>query len=133
MILFVITGALLIIISIILGWIIVAYRYLGVGFLKRIIRDDSKLGKCHMEYVIMALVLFAFYTLKIDLPFFLIVPACIGAFTNPSLLLVISVKPDIDTNVTSPFSLISTVSFLITTIGFGCTSLYIIYELLKSW
>jgi len=132
MILLVITGALLIILSIILGWIIVAHRYLRVKFLKRIIRDDSKLSKCHMEYVIMALILFAFYTLKIDLPFFLILLACIGAISNPSLLLVISIKPKIDKKVTSPFSLISTVSFLITTIGFGCSSLLIIYEFLKS-
>jgi len=132
MILFVITGALLIILSIVLGWIIVAHRYLKVKFLKRIIRDDSKLGKCHMEYVIMALALFAFYLFRIDLPFFLILLACIGAFSNPSLLLVVSVKPKIDTKPTSPFSIISTISFLITTIGFGCTSLFIIYELLKS-
>jgi hypothetical protein len=130
MVLFVITGALLIILSIALGWIIVAHRYLKVKVLKRIIRDDSKLGKCHMEYAIMALVLFAFYLFKIDLPFFLVLLSCIGALSNPSLLLVISVKPKIDTKPTSPFGIISTISFLITTIGFGCTSLFILYELL---
>jgi len=132
MILLVITGALLIILSIVLGWTIVAHRYLGLKFLKRIIRDESKLGMCHMEYVMMALVLFAFYLFKIDLPWYLIILSCIGALSNPSLLLVVSVKPKIGTKPKSPFGMISTASFLITTIGFGCTSLFILYELFQS-
>jgi hypothetical protein len=129
MILFVITGALLIILSLILGWLIVAKRYLGLLPLNRIFRNDGMLAKCHMEYVIMALLLFAIYLFNIELPLYIVLLTCIGAVSNPSLFLIIAIKPDIDKSLTSPFSLISTCSFLITTIGFGCSSAFIVYSL----
>ena len=61
---FLITGASLILLSISLGWLIVAKRYLALGFADKIIADDSKLVKCHMEYAIMAVIIFAFYSIN---------------------------------------------------------------------
>lgn len=129
--LLVITGAMLIILSILTGWLIVARRYLALGPVVRLIKDDAKLVKCHMEYPIMALLLFAFYAISANLPYFLVVTACAGAVTNPSLQLVLAVKPDADTGATSPFGIISTLSFLVTSIGLGGLSLVVIYNLAR--
>jgi hypothetical protein len=126
-----ITGSYLVILSIATGWLIVAKRYLALGPIVRLIKDDRKLVKGHMEYPVMALLLFAFYTLSPSLPYCLVMPACIGAFTNPSLQIILSIKPDIDKRATAPFGIISTLSFIVTSTGLGGLSAVIIYNLLK--
>ncbi|MBN2159782.1 MAG: hypothetical protein JW807_10330 [Spirochaetes bacterium] len=129
--LLVITGAILIILSILTGWLIVARRYLAMGPVVRLIKDDAKLVKCHMEYPLMAVILFAFYGISANLPYLLVAAACVGAFTNPSLQLVRAVRPDIDTRPMSAFGVFSTLSFLVTSIGLGGLSLVVIYNLVR--
>ena len=77
----------------------------------------------------MALLLFAFYLLNVDLPQWLVYCACIGAVTNPLLLVVMALKPDIDKNATAPFGMISACSFVIITIGFGGSAVFIVHSL----
>lgn len=129
--LLVITGSFLVILSLATGWLIVAKRYLALVPAVSIIKDDSKLVKGHMEYPIMALLLFSFYALNVDLPLYLVLPACIGAFTNPSLQLFLSIMPDVEKRGTSPFGIISTLSFIVTSIGLGGMAAVTIYEMLK--
>lgn len=128
--LLIIAGAVLVILSLALGWLLVAKRYLSLSAVNRIIRDDTKIVKCHVEYILMALLLFAFYFLRFDLPLTLVISACAGAFLNPSLFLVLAIKPDIRKNVGSPFSVISTFSFILTTFGFGASALLVLYRVI---
>lgn len=129
--LLVITGSFLIILSIATGWLIVAKRYLALVPAVSIIKDDIRLVKGHMEYPVMALLLFSFYALNQEMPYCLVVPACIGAFANPSLQLFLSIKPDVEKRATSLFGIISTLSFLVTSVGLGGLAVLTIYEIMK--
>lgn len=126
-----ICGAVLILISIAIGWVIVARKYLSLGFLEKMIRDDKKLVKAHIDYVMMALILFAFFFIGVSLPQPLIILACAGAFADPALFIFLSVKPGVNKTIGSPFSIMSTIVFLITTAGIGGAAFFIILELMK--
>jgi len=124
-------GAALILLSIAIGWVIIARKYLSLGFVERLIRDDKKLVKAHIDYVMMALILFAFFFTGVSLPEVLILLACTGALADPALFIFMSVRPGVNKKIGSPFSIISTIVFLITSIGIGGSALFIILELLK--
>ncbi|MDI6742828.1 MAG: hypothetical protein QMD11_08815 [Smithella sp.] len=126
-----ITGAALILASLATGWLIIAEKYLSPAILKRLIRDDKHLVRAHVDYVIMGILLLMVFAMGIHLPSTVIVLACAGAIANPSLFIFLSLKPDVNKQIGSAFSLISTLTFLATTIGIGGASLLIIAELMK--
>lgn len=128
--LLVISGAALILLSIATGWLIIAKKYLSLGILERIIRNDGKLVKAHIDYIMMSLILFAFFLTGVTLPLPVIVLSCVGAFADPSLFVFLSIKPDVNKKTGSAFSVASTVIFLITSAGIGGGALYIIMELI---
>jgi hypothetical protein len=126
-----ISGAALILLSIVSGWLIIAKKYLSLGLIERTIHDDGKLVKAHIDYIVMSLILFVFFFTGINLPFPVILLSCAGAFANPSLFIFLSVRPDVNKKIGSTFSVISTVTFLITTAGIGGGAFFIIMELIK--
>lgn len=126
-----ISGALLILLSIATGWLIIAKKYLSLGLIDKIFRDDEKLVKAHIDYIVMGLILFALFSLGTNLPRTIILFSCVGAFANPSLFIFLSVRPNVNKNIGSPFSVISTITFLITTVGIGGAAFFIIWELIK--
>ena len=126
-----ITGAFLIMFSIAIGWLIIARKYLSLEIFERLIRDDKKLVKAHIDYIMMALILFSFFLIGINLPLPLVILACAGALADPALFIFLSVKPNVNKNIGSPFSIISTIVFLTTTVGIGGSAFFIILELIK--
>ena len=129
--LLVMSGAFLILFSIAIGWLIIAKKYLSLGIIERLIRDDKKLVKAHIDYIMMALILFSFFFIGVNLPLPVIILACAGALADPALFIYLSVKPNINKNIGSPFSVISTIIFLITTVGIGGAAFFIILKLIK--
>jgi hypothetical protein len=129
--LLVMSGAFLILFSIAIGWLIIAKKYLSLGIIERLIRDDKKLVKAHIDYIMMALILFSFFFIGVNLPLPVIILACAGALADPALFIFLSVKPNINKNIGSPFSVISTIIFLITTVGIGGAAFFIILKLIK--
>lgn len=125
------SGAALILLSIATGWLIIAKKYLSLGLLERIIRNDQKLVKAHIDYIMMSLILFIFFLTGVTLPFPFIMLSCIGAFADPTLFVFLSIKPDVNKKLGSAFSVISTITFLITTAGIGGSAFYIIMEMIK--
>ncbi|MBN1363853.1 MAG: hypothetical protein JW976_03520 [Syntrophaceae bacterium] len=126
-----ISGCVLIIISIAIGWLIIARKYLSLKMFERLIRDDKNLVKAHIDYVMMALILFSFFFIGVNLPLPLIILACAGAVSDPTLFIFLSIKPNINKKIGGPFSAISTVIFLITTFGIGGSAFFIIWKLIK--
>jgi hypothetical protein len=124
-------GASLVLLSIAIGWVIIARKYLSLKIFERLFRDDKNLVKAHIDYVMMALVLFAFFFIGINLPQPLIWLACAGAFADPALFIFLSTKPNVNKKVGSLFSVVSATVFLITTIGIGGSALFILLELVK--
>lgn len=117
--LFAATGSVLLILSIATGWLIVAKRHLSMGVIEAYIRDDENLAKAHVDYIIMGAVLLILYAVGINFPPYIVVLACLGALSNPSLFAFLSLKPDVNKALGSPFSIVSTLSFLATTVGIG--------------
>ena len=110
-------GLILIIVSLLFAWVTVLYRYL----LKV---DETKINtqyivKAHIDFILMAMLLIIFSLIDNQAPYWLIICTCIGAITNPFLFVVMAFKPKIDKSTFSPFGMFSTISFLLTTIGFG--------------
>jgi len=124
-------GAILILISIGIGWLIIARKYLSLEIVKMLVHDEKQLIKAHIDFVMMALILFAFFLIGISLPRSLMILACAGALADPALFVFLSMKPGINKKIGSPFSVISTVVFLITTAGIGGSALFIILEVIK--
>ncbi len=126
-----ISGALLILLSIATAWLTIAKKYLSLQFMERAIRDDEKLVKAHIDFVIMGLILLVFFLTGADLPFPVILLSCAGALANPSLFLFLAFKPDINRKPGSLFSVISTMTFLTTTGGIGGASFCIILAMIR--
>ncbi len=126
-----ISGALMILLSIATAWLTVAKKYLSLQFMERAIRDDEKLVKAHIDFVIMGLILLVFFVTGTDLPFPVILFSCAGALANPSLFLFLAFKPDVNKKPGSLFSVISTMTFLITTGGIGGASFCVLLEMIR--
>jgi|GEM_PF-640403 len=130
--LFAATGAVLIMMSIAAAWLVVAGRYLSLDAVKKYIRDDEKLVKAHVDYIMMGSVLLIFYALGMHFPSFIVLLACLGALTDPSLFVFLSLKPDVNKKLGGSFSVISTISFLSATVGIGGAACLILVEVLMS-
>jgi hypothetical protein len=61
-------------------------------------------------------------TLAVALPGWVLASACIGAFFNPSAFFVRAVKPSYLKQPALPFTLMITVSCILTTLGFAATA-----------
>ncbi len=112
-------GMLFVLVALTQAWLVVARRYLGVRLLERWIRSDQDLIRSHIDFILMALLLFAFAKLDPAAPELLVYICCAGAIGNPLLFVILALKPDVSRSPLSPFGLFSAVSFTATTIGFG--------------
>jgi hypothetical protein len=61
--------------------------------------------------------------LAVALPSWVIASACIGAFFNPFAFMVRAIKPSYLKQPALPFTLMITVSCILTTVGFAATAL----------
>jgi len=114
-----IAGSTYLVVSLLLAWILVGVRMFNVPALKRMFPADENLVKAHIDYILMSLLLYAFYALSDELSMFVIVPMIIGAGANPFLFVVLATK---DAQSTKPGALLMSIvmlSFALTTIGFA--------------
>ncbi len=114
-----IAGSTYLVVSLLLAWILVGVRILNVPALKHMFPADDNLVKAHIDYILMSVLLYAFYALSDELSMFLIVPMITGAGINPFLFVVIATK---DVQSTKPGPLLNSIvmlSFILTTIGFA--------------
>lgn len=114
-------GLLLILVSLLFAWVTVLFRYI----LKV---DETKVNtqyivKAHIDFILMSILLILFSLIDNNASYWLIICTCIGAITNPFLFVVMAFYPKINKSTFSPFGMFSTVSFILTTIGFGGLSL----------
>ncbi len=120
------SGAVFLVISLALAWLLVAVKYLGL--FTGLIANQKHLLSAHIDYILMAILNWLVYTVVgpaggSDLMAYLIVT---GSALNPLLFLVMAIKPDIPKTPFSPFGMFSSLSFLITTAGFGWAAVYVI-------
>jgi hypothetical protein len=113
------SGAVMLIVSLILAWLLVAVKFLGL--FTNIFTNQKYLLSAHLDYIFMAILNWLVYqivgsTHGNDMMAYLIVA---GSVLNPLLFLIMSVKPDIKKSPFSPFGMFSSFSFTLTTAGYG--------------
>lgn len=126
----VIGGAVFIIISLMLAWLATAVRIQNVESLKAIFPAHDNLVKAHIDYILMALLLFAFYLLNNPLPGWVVATMLFGGAVNPFLFIVVAMSKPNEFRPTKLTSLITMASFISTTIGFGAASIIAIQSVI---
>lgn len=120
-------GASMLITSLVLAWIATFAKLIVWRPVAALIKDYGALIRSHIDLLLMALLCFALYAIRIPLP----VSACwlivIGGFTNPALFMIRALNP-----IAKPTLLrqsLRLVSFFITTLGHGWVALSILRSL----
>jgi len=121
-------GAIEMLLSLALAWMGVLVLYIRPPFLTRYFPRPFYIIKAHIDYLLMALLLFVFFSLRVHQPGWLVVCALIGSITNPFMFIVLATRKTSDMPTTSPMGLFSLASFILTTIGFGGFSVRILLE-----
>ena len=119
------SGAILLIVSLVLAWLLVAVKFLGL--FTRVFANQKYLLSAHLDYIFMAILNWLVYHIVgpagNDIMAYLIVA---GSALNPLLFLIMSVKPEIKKTPFSPFGMFSSFSFILTTAGYGWAALAVL-------
>jgi hypothetical protein len=123
---FAVTGSLCLFAALFEAWALVALFASPDGKIQKLLPGREDLVRSHIDYLMMALFLYAFYGLSRLLgappPVWAIAAACLGAFFNPFGFLVHATRPDFK-EAPPPWFFISMVtSCVATTIGFAVTA-----------
>lgn len=113
------SGALFLIISLLLAWLLVAVKFLGL--FTRVFVNQKYLLSAHIDYIFMAILNWLVYHVVgnahgNEIMAWLIIG---GSTLNPLLFLIMSVAPELKKTPFSPFGLFSSFSFSLTTAGYG--------------
>jgi hypothetical protein len=108
-----------------LSWCLVGVR--TSAFMKSLFASYPNLLKAHLDYLMMTGLLMVFFLLFAHFhvsPSPLIVWAMsIGSFMNPVGFILLSVKPNLSQHPASPFGILMSGSFTLTTIGYAGAAL----------
>lgn len=115
-------GCLCLTIALVLAWLL-TFRFISdEGLVARIFPDKFQLVKAHIDYLLMALFMFAFFAVfqlaAIIPPLWAVSLACIGALLNPLGFFLRAMNPELIKSPTKLYESIMAISFLATTIGF---------------
>lgn len=118
---FILAGTLLLCFSLVLAWLL--STLIGIPGLKMFgfIRSNKAILQAHIDYILMAIILYIFALSGMDFPPVFAYAAIVGAITNPMLFLVMAVNPQVEKSPFSIFGIVSVLSFIVTTVGMaGC-------------
>jgi hypothetical protein len=108
--------------SLLLAWCLTAARSMRLPAAVRVFADTEALLKAHIDYLLMALLLFVFFLLFEGLgvtPSALVLVAmCAGSIMNPAAFLALAVQPALGRNPRGAFGTAVGVSFVLTTVGY---------------
>ena len=123
--LLVVTGSLCMLVTLGLSWCLVGVR--TSAFMKSLFASYPNLLKAHLDYLMMTGLLMVFSLLFTHFqvqPSPLIVWAMsIGSFMNPVGFIFLSLKPNLSQHPASPFGILMSGSFTLTTIGYAGAAL----------
>ena len=126
----VIGASVFILISLTLAWLATAVRIMQVPALKAYFPSSDNIVKSHIDYLLMALLLIAFYLLGNQMgvvyPGWAIWAMLIGGFINPYAFLILARHEPEDFKPGPLFSIGTTASFILTTLGFGVAAVMVL-------
>ncbi len=117
----IVTATALLCFSLLLAWLLSMVKGMPDAAFHRFIKSEKALLQAHIDYVLMAILLFVFALSGHEFPAAITYATIVGSITNPLLFLVMAVKPDVAKTPFSPFGIASVLSFITTTTGMaGC-------------
>jgi hypothetical protein len=123
---FAVTGAICLSIALIEAWLLVALLARRDGRLHHFLPNRTDLVRSHVDYLLMALFLFAFYGLcrlaTVGPAPWLVATACFGALFNPFGFFVHAVRPDFKETPPAVFFALLILSCIATTVGFALSA-----------
>src|SRR5262245_40372209 len=123
---FVLTGSLCLVVALIQSWLLVAVFSSDQRPVSRVIPSKHDLLKSHIDYLMMAQFLFIFFMLfrsfALEPPWWLVAAVCVGSFFNPLAFFIRAVKPAYLKQPPLSFTLMISVSCLLTTAGYAATA-----------
>jgi hypothetical protein len=112
-------GAVLLSVALAMGWVLALLRTPAAGLIGKVIRSPRQLLRCHIDYLMMALFLFAFAALVEWPPMWLVWTAIVGAAVNPFMFFLTALVPEWDQKPPKWYEGLAIASFLATTVGFA--------------
>ena len=117
----VVVGSLCLTITLMLAWCLVGVR--TSSSVRRLFPSVPNLLKAHIDYLLMTGLLMIFYLLfahfRLSVSPVILVAMSVGSLLNPFGFLVLAVKPNTRQQPATPFGVLMTVSFTLTTIGYA--------------
>lgn len=127
-------AALWLLMALILAWCLVGLNF-GVTPLKIIFAGKfTRLLQAHIDFLLMTALILGIAATRVRLPWTVRWAMVIGAFTNSSLFLLMSIFPSLDNPQVPPptlFKVYLFASLITTTYGFGKAAIYILKAYLK--
>ncbi len=127
-------AAMWLLMALILAWCMVGLNF-GVTPLKAIFAGKfTRLLQAHIDFLLMTALILGVYAAKVPLPWHVRWAMVVGAFTNSSLFLLMSIFPSLDSPAAPPpeyFKLYLFASILTTSYGFGKAAVYILRSTFK--
>ncbi|MBT7641685.1 MAG: hypothetical protein HN715_01645 [Rhodobiaceae bacterium] len=128
--LLVIGASVFIIISLALAWLGTAIRIMRIEALQRLFPSSDHIIKSHIDFLLMALLIIAFYLLGMQLdvvyPDWAIWAMLIGGFTNPFTFIIVAMSPPDAFQPGPIFGIGAMASFIVTTVGFVTAAIMIL-------
>ena len=115
------TGFSLILVSLFFFWVLVLYRHILKVDEQKI--NTGNLLKAHLDFFLMGVLLLVFSLLKVESHPVLVLLSCVGAVSNPTMFLVLAFRPKVSKSPKSVFGIVTTLSYIFTTIGVGGISI----------
>ena len=120
-------AAYMLIAALVLAWVATFAKLIIWRPVAGLIKDYGALIRAHIDLLLMALLCFALYSIRIPLPLVACWLVVVGGFTNPGLFLIRALNP-----VAKPTlmrQILRLASFSITTLGHGLIALSILRSL----
>ena len=117
----VVVGSLCLLITLVLAWCLAGVR--SSAFMKTVFPNYQYLLKAHIDYLLMTGLLMIFFLLfahfQVSPSPVVVLAMSLGSFMNPVGFIALAVRPDLRQHPASPFGLVMTGSFTLTTIGYA--------------
>lgn len=110
-------GFVLILLSLVFSWTLVYYRYILKVEETKVNTDYILKG--HIDFLMMGILILVLSFLGGQPNPFLILFACIGTTANPTMFIVLAFNQNVKKSPKSLFGMVSTISYVFTTIGIG--------------
>ena len=115
-------------IALVLAWCLVFTRALQLPFALEIFKDTDDLLSAHLDFLMMTMLLFGFYCVRVPLRVMAKWPMAIGSITNPTCFLLTSIFPE---SQSPAIFLFINVSIVIATIGYALGAITVMRSTLR--